>query len=184
MSDQDGLFPATRHLRYSSGSSQSVSFSPDGNIDGMESLFAQGLASAREAPSTRGYSLLRWSLRGQQHEMYKFPMTTGAGRAYQQIAHVNDCPGDEACDIFLWDQNYRTWVPTATGSRGAAGLYQHEGGDIRHPSRLRSPERSRSRNNEETPTLQSNYRGVYWTVRTLCCMLPGAAVQRMPCCCC
>lgn len=49
-------------LRCIPDSAQSVSFALNGNVEGLKSLFTQGLASPRDVSSTRGYSLLRVSL--------------------------------------------------------------------------------------------------------------------------
>lgn len=49
-------------LRCIPDSAESVSFALNGNVEGLKSLFAQGLASPRDVSSTRGYSLLRVSL--------------------------------------------------------------------------------------------------------------------------
>lgn len=46
-------------LRRVSDSSQCVHFALNGNIDGLKSLFSEGMASPRDVSSTRGYSLLR-----------------------------------------------------------------------------------------------------------------------------
>lgn len=48
-------------LRRVSDASPCVSFALNGNIDGLRSLFAHGMASPRDVSSTRGYSLLRVS---------------------------------------------------------------------------------------------------------------------------
>lgn len=48
-------------LRRVSDSAQCVHFALNGNIDGLKSLFSQGVASPRDVSSTRGYSLLRVS---------------------------------------------------------------------------------------------------------------------------
>lgn len=88
-------------LRCVPDSAQCVSFALDGNVDGLKSLFAQGLASPRDVSSTRGYSLLRWSLYGQQYEMCKFLLTAGADPTYRPIAPSDDSPSDKACDIIL-----------------------------------------------------------------------------------
>lgn len=48
--------------RQVSDASQCVSFALNGNIEGLKSLFQNGLASPRDVSTTRGYSLLRVSL--------------------------------------------------------------------------------------------------------------------------
>jgi hypothetical protein len=49
-------------LRRVPDSAQGVTYALEGNIDGLKSLFKQGLASPRDVSDTRGYSLLRVSL--------------------------------------------------------------------------------------------------------------------------
>lgn len=88
-------------LRRVPDSAQSVSFALNGNIDGLKKLLTQGLASPRDVSSTRGYSLLRWALYGQQYEMCKFLMNAGADPTYRPIAASDDCPSDKACDVIL-----------------------------------------------------------------------------------
>ncbi|KAK1727818.1 ankyrin repeat-containing protein-like protein [Colletotrichum acutatum] len=88
-------------LRRVPDSSQCVSYALDGNIQGLKSLFGQGLASPRDVSSTRGYSLLRWALYGQQYETCKFLMSAGADPTYKPIAPSDDCPSDKAGDIIL-----------------------------------------------------------------------------------
>ncbi|KAG8159243.1 hypothetical protein KVR01_010904 [Diaporthe batatas] len=88
-------------LRRVPDSAQSVSFSLSGNIDGLKRLLSQGLASPRDVSSTRGYSLLRWALYGQQYEMCKFLMNAGSQVLTLLIAASDDCPSDKACDIIL-----------------------------------------------------------------------------------
>ncbi len=50
-------------LRRVPDSAQCVNFALEGNIEGLKSLFKQGLASPRDVSSTRGYSVLRVSLK-------------------------------------------------------------------------------------------------------------------------
>ncbi|KXX73195.1 Ankyrin repeat domain-containing protein 7 [Madurella mycetomatis] len=88
-------------LRRVPDSSLCVSFALEGNIDGLKSLFNRGLASPRDVSSTRGYSLLRWALYGQQYETCKFLMAAGADPTYRPIAKSDDSPSDKAVDIIL-----------------------------------------------------------------------------------
>ncbi|KAK0701881.1 ankyrin repeat-containing protein-like protein [Lasiosphaeria miniovina] len=88
-------------LRRVPDSSQCVSFALEGNIDGLKSLFNRGLASSRDVSSTRGYTLLRWALYGQQYETCKFLMAAGADPTYRPIAKSDDSPSDKAVDIIL-----------------------------------------------------------------------------------
>ena len=50
-------------LRRIPDSAQCINFALDGNIDGLKDLFKRGLASPRDVSSTRGYSILRVSLK-------------------------------------------------------------------------------------------------------------------------
>ncbi|KAK3394956.1 ankyrin repeat-containing domain protein [Podospora didyma] len=88
-------------LRRVPDSSQCVSFALEGNIDGLKNLFNRGLASPRDVSSTRGYTLLRWALYGQQYETCKFLMAAGADPTYRPIAKSDDSPSDKAVDILL-----------------------------------------------------------------------------------
>ncbi|KAK7455452.1 B-cell lymphoma 3-encoded protein [Colletotrichum acutatum] len=54
----------------------------------LKSLFGQGLASPRDVSSTRGYSLLRWALYGQQYETCKFLMSAGADPTYKKLLKI------------------------------------------------------------------------------------------------
>ena len=50
-------------LRRVPDSAQCVNYALEGNIEGLKSLFKQGLASPRDVSSTRGYSMLRVGLK-------------------------------------------------------------------------------------------------------------------------
>ncbi|KFY88093.1 hypothetical protein V500_06555 [Pseudogymnoascus sp. VKM F-4518 (FW-2643)] len=88
-------------LRRVPDSAQCVSYALEGNIEGLQSLFKHGLASPRDVSSTRGYTLLRWALYGQQYETCKFLLMAGADTEYRPISVNDDCPSDKACDIIL-----------------------------------------------------------------------------------
>ncbi|RYO89843.1 hypothetical protein DL762_003027 [Monosporascus cannonballus] len=88
-------------LRRVADTAQCVTFALNGNIEGLKALFSQGLASPRDISSTRGYSLLRRALYGQQYEACKFLMEAGADPGYRPIAPSDDCPSDKSVDIIL-----------------------------------------------------------------------------------
>ncbi|RYP12553.1 hypothetical protein DL765_007255 [Monosporascus sp. GIB2] len=88
-------------LRRVADTAQCVTFALNGNVEGLKALFSQGLASPRDVSSTRGYSLLRWALYGQQYEACKFLMEAGADPGYRPIAPSDDCPSDKSVDIIL-----------------------------------------------------------------------------------
>lgn len=88
-------------LRRVPDSAQCVSYALEGNIEGLKSLFKYGLASPRDVSSTRGYSILRWALYGQQYETCKFLLSAGADPDYRPISVNDECPSDKSCDLIL-----------------------------------------------------------------------------------
>lgn len=88
-------------LRRVPDSAQCVRFALEGDIIGLKGLFQHGLASPRDVSSTRGYSLLRWALYGQQYETCRFLLAAGSDPDYKPISANDDCPADKACDILL-----------------------------------------------------------------------------------
>ncbi|KAH8744947.1 ankyrin repeat-containing protein-like protein [Hyaloscypha finlandica] len=94
-------FYISEQLRRVPDSAQCVSYALEGNIEGLKILFKHGLASPRDVSSTRGYSILRWALYGQQYETCKFLLSAGADSDYRPISVNDDCPSDKACDIIL-----------------------------------------------------------------------------------
>ncbi|KAI9691740.1 MAG: hypothetical protein M1822_007812 [Bathelium mastoideum] len=105
-------------LRRIPDSAQCVSFALEGNTEGLRDLFRRGLASPKDVSDTRGYSLLRWALYGQQYETCLFLLRAGADPYYRYvvfpfgfresdmtgrrpIARSDDCPSDKAADIVL-----------------------------------------------------------------------------------
>ncbi|KAK4213431.1 hypothetical protein QBC37DRAFT_388047 [Rhypophila decipiens] len=88
-------------LRHVPDTATCVTFAFTGNVQGLKALFSQGLASPRDVSSSRGYSLLRWALYGQQYEMCKFLMASGADPSYCPKAWTDDCPREKAFDTFL-----------------------------------------------------------------------------------
>jgi ankyrin repeat protein len=88
-------------LRRVPDSAQCVNYALEGNIVGLKSLFKNGLASPRDVSSTRGYSVLRWALYGQQYETCKFLIAAGADPGYRPISLHDNSPSDKACDIIL-----------------------------------------------------------------------------------
>ncbi|KAF7939982.1 uncharacterized protein EAE98_000109 [Botrytis deweyae] len=88
-------------LRRVPDSAQCVSFALEGNIEGLKILFMSGMASPRDVSTTRGYSLLRWALYGQQYETCRFSLSAGADADYKPISLNDECPSDKACDVIL-----------------------------------------------------------------------------------
>ncbi|KAF4556922.1 Ankyrin repeat-containing protein 36 [Elsinoe fawcettii] len=78
-----------------------VSFALKGDITGLRNLFMAGAASPRDVSSTRGYSLLRWALYGQQYETCKFLLQQGADPYYRPISQSDNSPSDKASDVLL-----------------------------------------------------------------------------------
>ncbi|KAF7883922.1 hypothetical protein EAF00_011234 [Botryotinia globosa] len=73
----------------------------EGNIEGLKNLFMSGIASPRDVSTTRGDSLLRWALYGQQYETCKFLLSADADADYKPISLNDECPSDKACDVIL-----------------------------------------------------------------------------------
>ncbi|KAK8910378.1 hypothetical protein QC760_001334 [Botrytis cinerea] len=88
-------------LRRFPDSAQCVNFALEGNIEGLKNLFMSGMASPRDVSTTRGYSLLRWALYGQQYGTCRFLLSAGADADYKPMSLNDDCPSDKACDVIL-----------------------------------------------------------------------------------
>ncbi|KAI0396230.1 ankyrin repeat-containing domain protein [Xylariaceae sp. FL0594] len=98
-----GLGPAMHleTLRRVPDSAQSVTFAFEGNLEGLKHLFKHGLASPRDISTSRGYSLLRWALYGQQYETCTFLVRAGADPNYRPIAASDNSPRVKACHFLL-----------------------------------------------------------------------------------
>ncbi|KAI9780713.1 MAG: hypothetical protein M1816_002762 [Peltula sp. TS41687] len=90
-----------RTFRRVPDSAQCVNFALDGNIEGLIDLFKRGLASPRDVSETRGYTLLRWALYGQQYETCKFLVHAGADADYRPLSKFDNSPRNKASDIVL-----------------------------------------------------------------------------------
>lgn len=88
-------------LRRVSDSGQCVNFAISGNIDGLKDLNKRGLASPRDVSTTRGYSVLRWAMYGEQYQTYKFLLNAGADPDYRPIAAPDNSPRNEAHQFLL-----------------------------------------------------------------------------------
>ncbi|KAF2105246.1 ankyrin repeat-containing domain protein [Lophiotrema nucula] len=88
-------------LRRIPDSAASVSFALEGNVDGLRDLFRRGLASPRDVSDTRGYSLLRWAIYGQQWKTAKYLITEGADPDYRPIKQSDNSPRNKINDYYL-----------------------------------------------------------------------------------
>ncbi|RYP49792.1 hypothetical protein DL768_004579 [Monosporascus sp. mg162] len=88
-------------LRLVPDSSQCVSYARAGNISGLQYLFRHGLASPRDVSSSRGYTLLRWSLYAKQYEAVEFLVRAGADPDYRPVAATDNSPRIKACHFLL-----------------------------------------------------------------------------------
>jgi hypothetical protein len=73
-------------------SAQCVTSALDGNIEGMQSLFARGLASPYDLTEERNYSILRWAVYAERFDMCRFLLEQGAD------------PNQEGANDKLWDE--------------------------------------------------------------------------------
>ncbi|KAL0929876.1 B-cell lymphoma 3-encoded protein [Colletotrichum truncatum] len=85
-------------------SSQAIEFALIGNIDGLKHLFKTGQASTRDVSSTRGYTLLRWALYGNQWQTSKFLMQAGCDPDYHPANPIEYTPRNKALDVILQGQ--------------------------------------------------------------------------------
>ncbi|RYP10624.1 hypothetical protein DL765_008049 [Monosporascus sp. GIB2] len=72
-----------------------------GNISGLQYLFRHGLAPPRDVSSSRGYTLLRWSLYAKQYEAVEFLVHAGADPDYRPVAALDNSPRIKACHFLL-----------------------------------------------------------------------------------
>ena len=67
-----------------------------GDIERLKDLFRRDPASPRDVSTTRGYSILRWAIYGQQFQTAKLLMQTGADPDFQPIAAHDNTPPHKA----------------------------------------------------------------------------------------
>jgi hypothetical protein len=67
-------------LRRVPDDARSVAYAMQGNIDGLQQLFVQGLASPRDVSASRAFTLMRWALYGgmQNYQTVQFLLSQGA----------------------------------------------------------------------------------------------------------
>ncbi|CAG8954641.1 hypothetical protein HYFRA_00004561 [Hymenoscyphus fraxineus] len=70
-------------------SSQSIVFAMEGNIEGLQYLFNQGLASPRDVSDSRGYTLMRWALYGGMHQYRTVQFLLSKGAVVDEISYDN-----------------------------------------------------------------------------------------------
>ena len=80
---------------------QAVEFALAGDTDGLKHLFSRGLASTRDVSSTRGYTLLRWALYGNQFQTANFLLRTGSDPDYAPTNPYDFTPKNKAYDRIL-----------------------------------------------------------------------------------
>ncbi|KAK6352273.1 hypothetical protein TWF730_009103 [Orbilia blumenaviensis] len=69
--------------------SVSISYAMKGNIEGLQYLFSQGLASPRDVSDSRSYSLMRWALYGGMHQYETVQFLIREGAAVDENSYDN-----------------------------------------------------------------------------------------------